>query len=442
MKKVDEQLVAAGMSQHEASRKADLFSECLKLLKSSNVSSWFVPGRIEVLGKHTDYAGGRSLLCAAERGMCVVARRRDDSTIKITDAMTGESIKFEFCADAPIPISGWAVYPVTVARRLAGNFPDASIGADIAIASDLPRASGMSSSSVLVTAIYTVLAALNGIEDTPEFRANIRSREELAEYLGCIENGSSFVTLAGDAGVGTFGGSEDHAAILRSKPGKLVQYSFCPVRFERSVNMPENLVWVIGVSGVSAPKAASARESYNRVSRSAAAILSLWRRHSGQPCSSLAQAIGSSPDAINKIRAMLRETHHDEFSPHALQQRFEQFLLESERLVWSAAQAVEQGDLNGFGRLVDESQAAAERVLGNQIPETIALAHSAKALGAHAASAFGAGFGGSVWSLVDKRDAGNFCAAWRNDYLARFPAREQASQFFSTAAGPPLLRLS
>lgn len=39
------------------------------------------------------------------------------------------------------------------------------------------------------------------------------------EYLGCIENGQSFKTLVGDKGVGTFGGSEDHTAIMASEPG-------------------------------------------------------------------------------------------------------------------------------------------------------------------------------------------------------------------------------
>ncbi len=50
--------------------------------------------------------------------------------------------------------------------------------------------------------------------------------------------------------------------------------------------------------------------------------------------------------------------------------------------------------------MAERSQEAAERWLGNQIPETIALARLARHVGATAASAFGAGFGGSVWALV------------------------------------------
>ncbi len=58
-----------------------------------------------------------------------------------------------------------------------------------------------------------------------------------------------------------------------------------------------------------------------------------------------------------------------------------------------------------------------------------------------AASAFGAGFGGSVWALVADGSAGAFEARWRADYAARFPARAGAALFFPTDAGPPAARL-
>src|SRR5215469_7880933 len=67
-------LIAAGMSQGEAWKKSDLFAKAERELSATGggeAMCWFVPGRIEVLGKHTDYAGGRSLLCTAERGFVV-----------------------------------------------------------------------------------------------------------------------------------------------------------------------------------------------------------------------------------------------------------------------------------------------------------------------------------------------------------------------------------
>ena len=48
--------------------------------------AFFVPGRIEVLGKHTDYAGGSSLVSAVERGFCLMARPRQDQQVRVVDA--------------------------------------------------------------------------------------------------------------------------------------------------------------------------------------------------------------------------------------------------------------------------------------------------------------------------------------------------------------------
>ena len=180
-----------------------------------------------------------------------------------------------------IPGRGWPVYAAVVARRLARNFPGALRGADIALASDLPSAAGMSSSSALVVAMFAVLSAVNQLPERKEYAANIHSVEDLAGYLGCIENGQTYQALAGDGGVGTFGGSEDHTAILASQPGHLKQYAFCPVRLERTVKLPDDCAFVIAVSGVVASKTGAARAQYNRASQAARTILDVWRSISG-----------------------------------------------------------------------------------------------------------------------------------------------------------------
>ena len=77
----------------------------------------------------------------------------------------------------------------------------------------------------------------------------------------------------------------------------------------------------------------------------------------------------------------------------------------------------------------------------NQVPETIWLAKEARRLGAIAGSAFGAGFGGSVWALVASESAAEFARRWQQAYEASpFPARV-SSQFFVTAAGPHIILL-
>jgi galactokinase len=124
------------------------------------------------------------------------------------------------------------------------------------------------------------------------------------------------------------------------------------------------------------------------------------------------------------------------FTAAGLSARLEHFLLESLELVGAAGDALVAGDLAALGRVVERSQAGAERLLGNQVRETIWLARRARELGAVAASAFGAGFGGSVWALVRQDIVPELLERWRDDYLETFP-RRSAARFFGTIAGPP-----
>ena len=407
---------------------------------ATTTCAYYVPGRIELLGKHTDYAGGRSLLCAAERGIRLVAAPRTDARVRIVDARSGERVELELSAGlAPPPSPGhWATYPVTVARRIASNFPGPPSlrGADLAFASDLPPAAGLSSSSALVVAVFTALAAVNGLERRPEYRANIRSVLDLAGYLGTVENGQSFRALSGgggDAGVGTFGGSEDHTAILCSQAGVLRQYAFCPVRHERDVAFPRGWRLVIAVSGVVADKTGGARERYNRAAAQAAAILAAWCRATKRSDATLAAALASAPDAPAQLRRIVGGS---------LGRRLEQFLAESTEIIPAAAEVLARGDIAALGPLVDRSQQLAERCLENQVAETIGLARRARELGAAAASAFGAGFGGSVWALVPEEAAPEFRAQWAEVYRQDFPAVAPRAEFFVTGAGPGLERVS
>lgn len=436
-----ETLNAAGMSEAEAHCKAASLAVLERHLPaaSSSILRWFVPGRIEVLGKHTDYAGGRSLLCTAERGFCIVATPRADARVRINDIARRKIVELPLSPDLAAPDHGWAVYPAAVVRRIARNFPGAATGADIVLASDLPSAAGMSSSSALVTATFAALSATNCLTMRAEYINDIASPEDLAGYLGCVENGQTFKSLAGDAGVGTFGGSEDHTAILTSESGCLKQYSFCPVRFERAVGLPHDLVFAIGVSGVTADKTGSAKARYNRASLGVGSILEIWRKASGATTTTLAAAATSTQQAPEEIRAAIRASHSRDID--WLLRRFDQFLLESGTIIPLAGDALARGDLVAFGSLVDESHSASDELLGNQVPETVWLAAEARALGAHAASAFGAGFGGSVWALVSRGVADEFLKQWQQTYLHSGHDAARHSQFFITPAGPPLVQL-
>ena len=444
---VEERLAGAGLLPAEARRKRELFTSVDAALRAlapeadaGSARRWFVPGRIEVLGKHTDYAGGRSLLCAVGRGFCVSALPREDAVVRIADAGRGLAAEVPLDAALDPAAAGWTVYARTVAARMARNFPNLR-GVDVAFASDLPRASGMSSSSALVVALFTAIAQRNGLAGRPEWLANIRGGEDLGGYLGCLENGRSFGALTGDRGVGTFGGSEDQTAILCCRAGEIAQYAFCPVRHERSMPLESDWSFVVASSGVASDKTGDARESYNRLSLAVTAILGLWNRSTGRHDETLYGALANGPDVAGRIRSLIRVFPAADFPADFLAGRFEQFVEEAFVLIPAVGDLLARGEVGLLGEAVDRSQALAESGLRNQVPETIALARSARELGAAAASAFGGGFGGSVWALVRSADAEAFRRRWAESYAGAFPQVTEQSRFFVTRPGPAVVAL-
>ena len=442
------QLRDAGMSVEESAAKVDLFARLsseLRRLTPSAVTiarmgaACFVPGRLELFGKHTDYAGGRSIIGAIERGICLVASRRMDAQIRIVDAARGSSVEFSLNASIEPRRGQLSNFPMTVARRLARDFPEMRTGADILFASDLPRASGMSSSSAMVIAFLFVLARANSLENTERWRQFLQTREHLASYAASIESGAGFRSFSEDAGVGTHGGSEDHIGILCSRAGFLQQYSFCPARLEKEICFPEDWSLVVAVSGVKADKTGDALESYNRASRAVQTVLKLWQSAKGSGVAASLAPLLAKPEVREELQQMLRASNISQYSSECLLRRMDQLHEESNEIVPAAAEALAGSDMELLGALADRSQFLAETCLENQMPETISLARSARQLGAAAASAFGAGFGGSVWAAIETRRAEEFCNRWAAQYHQRFPARADASRFFAVRPGPPLI---
>ncbi len=443
MKDFEAQLVAAGMSQPEAHAKMELFAQCDAALNSSVPRfAFFVPGRIEVLGKHTDYAGGRSLLCAVERGFAVLATPRDDANTHAIAVQRGETrIVSPNSRELPEP-GDWATYVSTVVRRVTRDFATAKRGMDIAFASDLPAASGMSSSSALVIAVFLALREVNQLHEDPVYRKAITSRVDLGEYLGALENGRPFGAMEGGLGVGTLGGSQDQTAILCCEAGRLSRYSFCPVRAEGTFPSPARHTFVLAYSGVAAEKTASARLRYNEASLAVSEIVKTWNRATARADRCLGDAVTSAPQAAARIRALLEQRDSVEFSRQRLLDRFDQFLAETYDIIPRAAEAFANGDLTAIGDEVARSQAGVERLLGNQVPETIGLVRMARELGAVAASAFGAGFGGSVWAFIASDRADTFVQAWRAAYVEVFPHAATRAEFMVTLPGPGAMRLA
>jgi galactokinase len=428
------------MTDHEALAKSELQARCVDALRTMSGARGgtriYVPGRIEILGKHTDYAGGRSLLCAVERGFVTVVAPRTDDRVRVIDVVREETRELALDPELEVPRGDWGAYVAASLRRLARNFPSARRGADIAFASDLPTASGMSSSSALSTSIFFAIVAANELFADRLYRDAIQSLHDLAGYLGTIENGRSFGQLAGDLGVGTFGGSEDHTAILCCRSGFVSRFSFDPVRAEGEIPFPTERVFVVAYSGIPAEKGAGAQARYNELSLGVRRIVELWNLATGRSDHSVAAAVESAPGAVDHLRGILRDSPSGDFTAERLVERFEQFVAESTEIIPRASDALARADFRAFGEEVARSQRGAEMLLRNQIPETLALVRLALAEGASAASVFGGGFGGSVWALCGADEAEGFAERWRSGYAREFREAGASAEFIITRPGP------
>ncbi len=441
--RVSEWLKKAGGESGEVSlNDAHRFSKLGQMLEARHpadtpISLAFVPGRIEVLGKHTDYAGGRSLLAATRQGFCGVAAVRDDDLVNISDVERHEERSFRLDLHEDVAVGDWSNYPITVVRRVISNLGPPWQGMDLVFSNNLPIAAGLSSSSALMILVFLLFVDANRRWQDDALCANVLNRNDLAAYLGTVENGQSFRELSGDRGVGTFGGSQDHTAILCAEPNRLVQYSFCPTQWERRVMLPAELVFAIGVSGVVAEKTRAALEKYNRVAQCSSVIAKLWRQATGGDELRLADILHSRESQSTQPLEVLAKHRNDKFGSDELQDRWTQFVTESDLLIPAVPDELTDDQCSAFGRLVARSQECGARCLRNQVPETEFLAASARQHGAVAASAFGAGFGGSVWALVRRGEVASFLQDWSTSYRAEYPELDQRSTFFHTTASAP-----
>ena len=185
------------MTRGDAESKAALFHEAeergREFIGGLPQWRWFVPGRVEIrrqahrlrrrplaagggAARHRRHRAGPHRRRRAPRTMCVTSRRS----------------RVDPAHPTPLGFHGVRRYVHVVARRLFLNFPGCELGADIAIASDLPRASGLSSSSALVCGVASALARRAALGEREEWRAHIPSVTALAWYLGCIENGLDY----------------------------------------------------------------------------------------------------------------------------------------------------------------------------------------------------------------------------------------------------------
>jgi galactokinase len=317
-------------------------------------ASAFAPGRVNLIGEHTDYNQGLALPFAIAEGVTVHAKATDDEHILARALDCGE--QDEFALTEPTGATGWRAYVrgAVAELRRAGH---PLVGARIEISGALPQGAGLSSSAALEVALCLALLALIDTAET--------DRIDLARLCSRVES----------EWVGARTGMLDQLASLYGAPGTAILIDFRTFEIE---SVPLRLAdgWRL-VTLDSGERHANADSAYNE------------RR---AECSEACELLGVDS---------LRHASWDalEGLPERLRLRARHVLSENMR-VKHTVDALRAGDLPAMGRLLNASHASLRDQYEVSTPAVEATVEELLQMGASGARIVGGGFGGHVLGLL------------------------------------------
>ncbi|MER7701777.1 galactokinase [Kitasatospora sp. NPDC097605] len=178
---------------------ADAFEE---LYGHAPEGVWAAPGRVNLIGEHTDYNDGFVLPIAIPQAVRAYARRRSDGVLRLVSTrVPGETVELDVAALAPGGVAGWAGYPAAVVWTLRAAGHEVG-GADVLLDSDVPGGAGLSSSAALecaVAAAYNDLYELGLSAVELALLAQRAENEFVGVPCGIMDQMASMVCRAGAA---------------------------------------------------------------------------------------------------------------------------------------------------------------------------------------------------------------------------------------------------
>ncbi|GAA2430276.1 galactokinase [Actinomadura vinacea] len=338
--------------------------------------TWSAPGRVNIIGEHTDYSGGFALPFALAQRTVVHARLRDDG--RITAASDGHG-KVEFpVATTPGEVTGWGAHVAGVAWALARSGA-ALAGADLRIHSAVPHGAGLSSSHSLECA---VALALVGLHDLNLGRAQLVRLVQHAEneYVGAPTGVlDQMASLYGEA---------DRAILVDAR-----HLTAEPVPCEFASSGLDLIVVDTRSRHRHADGEYGARR---RTCREASAALGTKDlRDVADLDDALARL--TDPVAVRRVRHVVRENAR----------------------VLDAVELLREGRVREIGPLLTTSHASLRDDYEVTVAELDVAVEAALAAGALGARMIGGGFGGSVIALVEKADRRSVEAAVEDSFRRR-----------------------
>ena len=411
------------------------------------------PGRVNLIGEHTDYSGYPVLPMAIDRDVVFMISARADRSIELENKDERFPRKV-FDAEFPLPPfeqGDWGNYVKAAVHAIleAGLVNrEGSAGYQAFVGGTIPESSGLSSSSALVVASALAFLKVNGIQI---------DRSPLADILAHAERY-----------VGSEGGGMDQAVSLLAEPGKALRIDFFPLR-TKVVDLPKGITFVVCNSLIRAPKSETVSYAYNwRVieCRLAGALLSksvstetgksvravrladvsaerlgidpkhleaiALRGIGERPLSitEIARRLGESVETVERNYCRLRDGSTLKEPPEGFKvwNRYRHVVSEAAR-VDAAERAFGDGTVDEIGALMNQSHTSCRDDYEVSCPELEALISISRRHGAVGARLTGAGFGGCTVNAVPSEIVGDFIRGVIEEYYHGYIKQHAKTEF-------------
>lgn len=353
--------------------------ECAEVFKNqfgySEYRTFFAPGRINLIGEHTDYNGGHVFPCAITFGTYALARKNSQQLIRVYSMNFPDKgiIEFSLTDLDYKKTDDWANYPKGMIRYLVEAGYPVTSGLDILYYGNIPNGAGLSSSASIELATGVVLENL--------FEMSI-NRIDLVKIGKKVENQFIGVNsgIMDQFAIGM--GKKDHGILLDCQT---LEYSYAPI-----ILKDHNII-IMNTN----KRRELADSKYNeRRSQCEAALAILQTK--------------LSVESLGALTEEVFEQHKDLIKDPILQKRAKHAVYENARTV-KALQALEAGELGEFGLLMNQSHISLRddyEVTGIELDSLVAAAWEQP--GVVGARMTGAGFGGCAIAIVEKQHTDNF----------------------------------
>ncbi|MEV7349550.1 galactokinase [Micromonospora chalcea] len=342
---------------------------------------WAAPGRVNLIGEHTDYNDGFVLPFALPLRTVVAAAPAPDGRWTVWSELDDEPVEFGTAeADEPGGVDGWAAYVAGVVWALRAAGHDVP-GARLAVASDVPVGSGLSSSAAIESAVLAALVDLGGLDLPAQAWPRLAQRAE-NDYVGAPT------------------GIMDQSAVIRGRAGHAL---FLDCRTEEVEQIPFDL----DAAGL-AVLVIDSRAPHRHADGEYAA-----RRRSCERAAATLGVTALRDVDVADLDAALARLDDDE-----TRRRVRHVVTENQRVLDTVA-LLRAGRVRDTGPLLTASHASMRDDFEITVPEIDTAVEAALSAGAYGARMTGGGFGGCVLALVDAEAADPVAAAVTEAYAKR-----------------------